>query len=238
MKIFKKLIATIVLFASTLSIIAISETYAAYQLSRNQSLTLEIQFKVDKKETIIFERKQDSIVTSTLTTETEDEVEGEIVEEYLTIEEVINQMSWSMDLGKPCGLSKEDFVELMENLPYDKSGFYERNAEFIWKMEQEYQVNAIFYCGIVAQESQWATYSGAQATNNYTGMMCSTGGLICYETEEEGIEAKFKCLSSETYILSGRNTVSSIGSVHAEDSNWASKVYGAMIMILNSSSDK
>jgi hypothetical protein len=163
-------------------------------------------------------------LTTTITTTDEEDKEDE--KEYISLDEV--EMSYSMDLGKPCGLSKEDFVELMENLPYDYTGFYSRNAEFIWDMEEEYQVNAIFYCGIVAQESGWAQYGYG---NNYTGMMCSTG-LICYESEEAGIEATFKNLS-QNYIPCGRNTLASISTVYAGDSGWADCVYSAMTMIVS-----
>ena len=137
---FKQLAATTILSMSTLSTILVGNIYASQQ-NREQS-------------------SQQVIVEATMASEVEVDIEVkkttpllvsvvEIEEDYSSLEEVIEQMDYSMDMGKPCGLSKEDFVKLMEELPYDYTGFYSRNAEFIWEMEQEYQVNAIFYCGIV-----------------------------------------------------------------------------------------
>ena len=219
---FKQLAATTILSMSTLSTILVGNIYASQQ-NREQS-------------------SQQVIVEATMASEVEVDIEVkkttpllvsvvEIEEDYSSLEEVIEQMDYSMDMGKPCGLSKEDFVKLMEELPYDYTGFYSRNAEFIWEMEQEYQVNAIFYCGIVAQEGGWARY--AAAPNNYTGYM-GISGYASFESEEAGIEATFKLLD-EGYISKGLNTLSNIAPVYVgySGSTWDSKVYSAMKMIVS-----
>ena len=150
---------------------------------------------------------------------------------YISVEEVQEQMDYAMDLSEPCGLSKESFVKLMEELPYDYTGFYERNAEFIWEMEQEYNVNAIFVCGIIAQESGWAQYDACR--NNYTGTMGSDG-YASFESEEEGIEYTFNNLQNG-YISNGLTTVSSIAPTYVgyTGSSWDSNVFSAMKMIIN-----
>ncbi len=163
---------------------------------------------------------------STDTSVTEEEIN------YISVEEVLEKMNFSMNLGESCGLSKEDFVKLMEELPYDYTGFYERNAEFIWEMEQEYNVNAIFICGIIAQESGWAQYDAC--LNNYTGTMGSNG-YASFESEEEGIEYTFNNLQNG-YISKDLTTVSSIAPTYVgySGSGWDSNVFSAMKMIIKS----
>lgn len=171
----------------------------------------------------------DIIIVNNIATDTS-ATEEEI--NYISVEEVQEQMDYAMDLSEPCGLSKESFVKLMEELPYDYTGFYERNAEFIWEMEQEYNVNAIFVCGIIAQESGWAQYDACR--NNYTGTMGSDG-YASFESEEEGIEYTFNNLQNG-YISNGLTTVSSIAPTYVgyTGSSWDSNVFSAMKMILKS----
>ena len=170
----------------------------------------------------------DIIIVNNIATDTS-ATEEEI--NYISVEEVQEQMDYVMDLSEPCGLSKESFVKLMEELPYDYTGFYERNAEFIWEMEQEYNVNAIFVCGIIAQESGWAQYDACR--NNYTGTMGSDG-YASFESEEEGIEYTFNNLQNG-YISKGLTTVSSIAPTYVgyTGSSWDSNVFSAMKMIIN-----
>ncbi len=169
----------------------------------------------------------DIIIVNNIATDTS-ATEEEI--NYISVEEVQEQMDYAMDLSEPCGLSKESFVKLMEELPYDYTGFYERNAEFIWEMEQEYNVNAIFVCGIIAQESGWAQYDACR--NNYTGTMGSDG-YASFESEEEGIEYTFNNLQNG-YISNGLTTVSTIAPTYVgySGSGWDSNVFSAMKMII------
>jgi hypothetical protein len=152
-------------------------------------------------------------------------------ENYLTLEEITEQISYSMNIDSPCGLSKEDFIDLLENLPYDYEGFYERNAELIWNLEQEYQVNALFVCSIVAYESGWGQYDAC--LNNYTG--CNgPNGYMSFETESDGMEFTFSNLKNR-YIDEGLTTMPSISPVYLgyESTTWADNVYSAMKMIVS-----
>lgn len=166
-------------------------------------------------------------------TDTEKEylhIEGGVVKAedmYASLEDI--NFSFDQPVNEKSRLSKNDFVKLLEKLPYDYEGFYERNAEFIWEMEQKYSINALVYCGIAAQESGWGQYGGY--AHNYTGMMQSSGELITYQTDEEGIEATFKNLS-ENFVAYGADTLSSISPKYAGNSEWASAVYSAIQMII------
>ena len=70
---------------------------------------------------------------------------------YISIEEIT--ISKDMDLTKRCGISKQDFVELMENMKVDYTGFFAENAETIYDLCEEYELNEIFFCGLIAAES-------------------------------------------------------------------------------------
>lgn len=227
MKKFKQLASASFLVLATFSTIFIGDVYAGQQ-NREQLVQEKVVEKKVKTEVEVHKvevEPKTTIIVSLQPLEIEPE------EEYSSLEEVINQMDYGMEMGKPCGLSKEDFVKLMEELPYDYTGFYARNAEFIWEMEQQYQVNAIFYCGIVAQESGWARYDACK--NNYTGYTSGTG-YAAFESEEAGIEATFKLLSEE-YIAKELTTIGSIAPVYLGYSGgtWDRKVYSAMKMIVS-----
>lgn len=118
---------------------------------------------------------------------------------YKTIEEI--EISKSMDLSKRCGISKEDFNKLMANLKVDTSGFFKRNSNTIYNLCEKYEVNEIFFCGLIAAESGWNIASSHRKANNYISMM-SGGKLIRYSSEAEGLEAAAKLLSKK-YLTPG-----------------------------------
>lgn len=144
------------------------------------------------------------------------------MKDEFSIDEARAELNFYMEIDKPCGLTKEAFVSILENLPYDYVGFYERNAEFIWEMEQKYNVNGIFICGIIAIESGWAQYDACR--NNYAGITGSNG-YAAFETEEEFIEYTFNYLKDD-YISCGLTTVSSIAYPYTrvEETTWGSQV--------------
>jgi hypothetical protein len=153
-------------------------------------------------------------------------------------EEVLEQISSSMEVNKPCGLTKEDFVDLLSNMKYDYNGVYARNAEVIWDLEQEYQVNGLFVCGLSAYESLWCSSEPATATNNYTSQMASSGKLIRYETEEDCFRATFENLANNYLDENGRyysgKTISSINKRYCPvNSSWSGNVASCMKMFFN-----
>mgnify|MGYP004653629481 CR=1 FL=1 len=223
MRKFMKVVVSTVFLSTSMLFVFTNNVYAATkQSNREQPVkTVEISAKAEEV------GKGKSVESNTSkTTYTKRE------EKYFSVQEVQEQMDYAMDLSEPCGLSKESFVKLMEELPYDYTGFYERNAEFIWEMEQEYNVNAIFVCGIIAQESGWARYDACK--NNYSGTMGSKG-YASFESEEEGIEYTFNNLQNG-YISNGLTTVSTIAPTYVgySGSGWDSNVFSAMKMIIKS----
>ena len=153
---------------------------------------------------------------------------------YKTIDEVT--ISRDMDLTESCGLSREDFIELMTGLKVDTSGFFERNAGIIYDLCKEYELNEIFFCGLIAGESGWNIASGHRSTHNYISMM-SGGHLIQYASDEDGLEAAAKLLHNR-YLSEGGSyyrgkTLSSVQKVFCPNSStWVGLIYTCMSQIV------
>ena len=153
---------------------------------------------------------------------------------YITIEEI--EISRNMDLTKRCGISKEDFKTLMTNLRPDTTGFFEENSDIIYDLCEKYEINEIFFCGLIAAESGWKIASNHRNANNYVSMM-SKGKLIRYATPEEGLEAAAKLLHNK-YLTEGGSyyyvkTLSAVQTRYCPNSStWVGLVYGCMNVIV------
>ncbi len=162
-------------------------------------------------------------------------VERETKKQYLSIEEIT--ISKEMDLTQKCGISKEDFKILMTNLKTDTSGFFENNSDTIYDLCEKYELNEIFFCGLIAAESGWNIASNHRNTNNYISMM-SKGRLIHYSSEEEGLEAAAKLLHNKyltegASCYSGGKTLSCVQKRFCPNSStWVNLVYSCMKQIV------
>lgn len=162
-------------------------------------------------------------------------IEKQEEEKYKSIEEI--EISKTMDLTVRCGISKEDFRTLMQNLKKDTSGFFEKNSDTIYDLCEKYELNEIFFCGLIAAESGWNISSGHRKKCNYISMM-SKGKLIKYASEEEGLEAAAKLLHTK-YLTPGGSyyrgkTLSSVQKIFCPNSStWVNLVYGCMKQVLD-----
>ena len=164
--------------------------------------------------------------------------EERIIEEpqptYISIDEI--EISRDMDLTQRCGVSKEDFITLMTDLKVDYSGFFAENAETIYDLCEEYELNEIFFCGLIAAESGWNISSSHRNKHNYISMM-SSNGMITYSSEEEGLEAAAKLLHNK-YLSEGGScyygtTLSCVQKRFCPNSStWVGLVYGCMKQIV------
>lgn len=199
--------------------------------------TLEVENTMEKAEVEnSFERETEVTSRSSEERIAEETIE-EIVEEqpqYISIEEIA--ISRDMDLTERCGISKEDFINLMENMKVDYSGFFAENAETIYDLCEEYEINEIFFCGLIAAESGWNISSNHRNTCNYISMM-SGGKLIRYSTPEEGLEAATKLLHNR-YLTEGGScyygkTLSAVQRRFCPNSStWVGLVYGCMKQVV------
>ena len=200
-----------------------------------------------KVESNIQENKNEELVSSSELTRTQKvtsrseanrtEKENKIpqaVRKYKKIEEIT--ISTNMDLSVRCGISKDDFNKLMSNLRVDTSGFFKRNSNTIYELCEKYEINEIFFCGLIAAESGWNIASSHRKANNYISMM-SKGKLIKYSSEEAGLEAAAKLLHSR-YLTKGGScysgkTLSAVQKRFCPNSNtWVGLVFGCMKQVL------
>lgn len=224
---------------ATLIILVMTATIGQMFIFKQENLqiakeeTLEIENTIEKAEVeSSFERE-----TKVTSRSSEERIIEETIEEqpqYISIEEIT--ISRDMDLTERCGISKEDFINLVENMKVDYSGFFAQNAETIYDLCEEYEINEIFFCGLIAAESGWNISSNHKNTCNYISMM-SGGKLIRYSTPEEGLEAAAKLLHNR-YLTEGGScyygkTLSAVQRRFCPNSStWVGLVYGCMKQVV------
>jgi len=166
-------------------------------------------------------------------TTTVGKIEEEIIE-TTKIEDV--QISKDMDLTVRTGLSRDDFIELISKLKNDTSGFFEENAGMIYDVCEEYSINEIFFCGLIAEESGWNIASNHRRTNNFISLM-SNGRLISYSSVEEGLKVAAQKLHDNYLSSTGKffhgTTLSGVKVCFCPaSSTWVGAVFGRMQTIL------
>lgn len=170
--------------------------------------------------------------------EKEEIKEEEIVIEnqYTKIEDIV--ISRNMDLTVRTGISKEDFKLLISNVKQDTSKFFYDNSDLIYDVCKEYQINEIFFCGLISAESGWNIASNHRRTHNYISLM-TKNGLIKYNSVEEGLIAAAKALHNNYLTEGGRfyhgKTLYGVKTKFCPaSSTWVDLVYGRMQQIMNS----
>src|SRR5574344_369390 len=133
-------------------------------------------------------------------TESVDDITQVEEPKYKSIEEIT--ISRDMDLTVRCGISKEDFKTLMDNTKADSSNFFFDNSDLIYDLCEKYEINEVFFCGLIAGESGWNIASNHRTKHNYISMMASSGNMITYSSVEEGLEAAAKLLHNK-YLTEG-----------------------------------
>ncbi len=149
--------------------------------------------------------------------------------QYTKIEDI--KISFDMDVSKTTGLSKEDFIKLVQNMKYDRTGILARNAGCIWELCHKYNVNEIFVLGICGIESAWCSAPQHQNTHNYCSLMAG-GKLIAYPSDEAGFEAMISLLGQK-YLTPGASlyhgaTITGVGRCYCNPTSWPKKVYTCM----------
>jgi len=136
-----------------------------------------------------------------------------------------------MDLTKRTGISKEDFKKIIKNLKQDTSGFFYNNADLIYDLCEEYEINEIFFCGLISAESGWNIAQNHRKTHNYISLM-SKGKLIKYSSTIEGLKVAAKTLHKNYLTPGGRfyggKTLYGVQKKFCPSGDWVNLVYGRM----------
>ena len=143
---------------------------------------------------------------------------------YTQIKDV--KISKDMDLTVSTNLSKEDFKTVISGVKQDTSKFFYNNSDLIYDLCQKYELNEIFFCGLISAESGWKIADNHRRTHNYISLM-SKGNLLKYNSVEEGLEVAAKTLHNK-YLTKGG--VFYYGKTLS--STWVNLVYGRMKQII------
>lgn len=152
---------------------------------------------------------------------------------YITAKNV--RITKGMDLTKRTGLSKEDFKKAIKNLKQDTSKFFYNNADTIYDLCEKYQINEIFFCGLISAESGWNIAGNHRRTHNYISLM-SKGKLIQYSSTKEGLEVAAKKLHYNYLTPGGKfyggKTLAGVKKKFCPSSTWVDLVYGRMSQVM------
>lgn len=158
----------------------------------------------------------------------------------------------NMELNKPSGLTKEDFIKILSGNSSDKNKVFEQNAEVFYEMEQKYNINGVFLAAIGIHESNWGKSVIAKDKKNLFGYGSYDRNPYEYSYEfglyEESIELVAKVLvkyylnQEGTPIYDGElakgsyyngSTVEGVNVRYASDDNWSNRVYSIMEDLYN-----
>lgn len=181
----------------------------------------------------ISEEKSNDVQTEEQVKETAQEVVAENTK-YVSVEQV--KISKNMDLTVRTGLSREDFIKLIAGVRADSAGFFEQNAGTIYDLCEKYQINEIFFCGLISAESGWNIAGNHRRTHNYISLM-SGGKLIQFASVEAGLEAAAKTLHNNYLTPGGKlyhgKTLAGVKTRFCPaSSTWVDLVYGRMSQII------
>ena len=174
-------------------------------------------------------RKEDKKEEKKLKKEKTKKIEQD--EETKSIGKIKVSISKGMDLTKRTGLSKEQFKKLIKNVPQDSSKFFYNNADIIYDLCANYQINEIFFCGLISAESGWNIAGNHRKTHNYVSLM-SGGKLIHYSSTSEGLTVAAKVLHNNYLTPKGKfyggKTLAGVQKKYCPSGSWIGLVYGRM----------
>ena len=157
--------------------------------------------------------------------------------------ELLKELNMNMSLNKPSGLSLEQFKKVLSD-PKDVNKIFEKNAEYFYYIEKQYNINGIFVAAIGIHESAWGTSKIAKDKNNLFGYGAYDSnpynGAYTFNTYAESIDLMARVLTkyylnpAGTSIFGGERakgtfyngaTVNGVNKRYATDKNWANCVY-------------
>ena len=174
--------------------------------------------------------------------------EKEDVQENKTTNSV-TKLDFNMALNKPSGLTLEQFKKVLKDSK-DTNKIFEKNAEYFYYIEKQYNINGIFVASVGIHESAWGTSQIANDKKNLFGY--GSYDATPYESSYEftdykdGIELVAKVMvkyyinpvgtkiyDNEKALATYYNgpTIADVNIRYASDENWHEKVYSYMEML-------
>lgn len=162
----------------------------------------------------------------------------------LSKQQLLQNLSFEMDLRKPSGFTLEQFKKVLSNDGNDKNSVFASNAEYFYYAEKQYQINGIFVASVGIHESAWGKSQIASDKKNLFGYGAVDsnpyGGSYAFDTYADGIDmisrvfVKYYLNPAGTVIYDGTatsgkfysgSTLSTVNKRYASDKNWANGVY-------------
>ena len=161
-----------------------------------------------------------------------------------TKQQLLQNLSFEMDLRKSSGFSLEQFKQVLSGDKNDKKGVFEQNPEYFYYVEKQYGINGIFVASVGIHESAWGTSTIANKKKNLFGYGAVDsnpyGGSYSFSTYAEGIDlisrmfVKYYLNPAGSIIYDGTKTsgkfysgptLNAVNKRYASDKNWANGVY-------------
>lgn len=176
----------------------------------------------------------------------------EVQENEKSKADLMQNLSFDMDLNIPSDLSLAQFKKILENDSNDKNNVFTNNAEYFYYAEKQYKINGVFLAAVAVHESGWGTSTIAKNKNNLFGYGAVDsnpyGGAYSFSSYNEGIDLVARVLTkyylnpegTEIYdgnIANGKfysgSNLSAVNRRYASDKNWANSVYKWMKYLYN-----
>ena len=108
-------------------------------------------------------------------------------------------LKFDMQVNKPSGLTRNDFVKVLSNNTEDTDKIFEQNAGLFYDIEQKYNINGIFLASIGIHESNWGKSNIAKQKKNLFGYGSYDDSAFTssytFESYQYGIELVAKVLT-------------------------------------------
>ena len=163
----------------------------------------------------------------------------------------VTKLDFNMALNKPSGLTLEQFKKVLKDSK-DTNKIFEKNAEYFYYIEKQYNINGIFVASVGIHESAWGTSKIALAKHNLFGYGAYDSnpynGAYQFTDYSEAIDliarvfVKYYINPKGTSIYGGEKaagtyyvspTLSGVNAKYATDKNWANGVYSHMKYLYN-----
>ena len=163
----------------------------------------------------------------------------------------ITPLSFDIELNKPSGLSLEQFKKILTDSK-DVNKVMEKNAQYFYYIEEQYNINGVFVAAVAIHESGWGTSKISKDKYNLFGYGAydSSPYNSAYEFSDysESIDliarvfVKYYLNAKGTTIYGGEQasgkyyngpTLTGVNKKYATDKNWANAVYKHMEYLYN-----
>ena len=157
-----------------------------------------------------------------------------------------NGLRFDIALNRPSGFTLEQFKKALTDSK-DKNKIFEKNAEYFYYIEKQYNINGMFVAAIGVHESAWGTSRIALNKHNLFGYGAYDSnpynGAYQFDDYSEAIDLIARVLTKyylnpkgtkiyDNIVANGKyyngNTLSAVNKKYATDKGWASKVYSHM----------